>query len=158
MLRVPGVAGAASEPPVAHGECAEVEFGDEDGSGGVEALDHSGVLVDDLMLEATGSPGGGITLSGEQVLGSPGQAVERAAIFAGGDFAVGFACLCEGALLGEIDDEVQYRVVALEAREVHLGEVERRNFAAADKAGQLGNGIEGDVLKISGHGGHGVAV
>src|SRR6185312_16083077 len=97
MLRVPGVAGAASEPPVAHGERAEGEFGDENGSGGVEALDHSGVLVDDLMLEATGSPGGGITLSGEQVLGSPGQAVERAAIFARGDFAVGFACLCGGA-------------------------------------------------------------
>jgi hypothetical protein len=119
---VPGIAGASAEPLVAHGECAEREFGDEDCAGCVEALDYGCVFVEGLMLEAARAPGGGIAFDGEQVFCAPGDAVQRAAVFAGGDFFVGFFGLGEGAVLGEGDDEVEFGVVALEAGEVHLGE------------------------------------
>ena len=51
------------------------------------------------MFEAGGAPGGGIALDGEQVFGSPGDAVERAAVFAGGEFAVGGGGLVRGRVL-----------------------------------------------------------
>ncbi len=77
LIGIPGIAGAAAEPFVAHGESAEGELGDEDGSGGVEPLDDGGVLIEGLLFKAAGAPGGGIAFDGEEVLGAPGDAVEQ---------------------------------------------------------------------------------
>ena len=88
----------------------------------------------------------GIAFDGEEVFGSPGDAVERAAVVAGGEFAVGGGGLREGALFGEGDDEVQRGVVALEAREVELGELDGGELAVAKKLAELADGGEGDLL------------
>jgi len=45
-----------------------------------------------------------------------------AAIFAGGDLGICCLGLGEGAVFSEGDDKVQFRVVPLEAVEVHPGE------------------------------------
>ena len=84
-------------------------------------------------LEAGRAPGGGVAFDGEQIFSAPGDAVERAAVMAGGELAVGSGGLCEGAVFGEGDDEVQRGVVAFEAREVELGEVDGGQLAAAKK-------------------------
>ncbi len=83
-VRTPGA--SPQKSPWASAPMAE--FGDEDGAGGVEALDYLGVVVECLPAEAAGAPGGGVALDGEEVLAAPGDAVERAAVLAGGDLGV----------------------------------------------------------------------
>src|SRR6202161_3981743 len=119
-------------PFVAHGEGAEGELGDEDRACSVETLDHGGIFIDGLVLESAGAPGGGIALYGEEVFRSPGQPVQGAAVVAVRNVGVGFARQVEGALLSERNAEEQHEVVALEAGQVHLGEVDGGNFAAMD--------------------------
>ena len=46
--------------------------------------------------------------------------------------------------------KVQLRVVALEARDVHLRQRERSDFAMVDEAGQIEHGGKGKVLKVRG--------
>jgi len=80
------------------------------------------------VLEAARAPGGGVALDGEEVFRAPGDAVEGAAVVAGGDLFVGFAGLGEGAFLSEGDDEVELesrrlrraRNIWVRAREVIL--------------------------------------
>ena len=104
---IPRIARAPAKPLVAHGQRAERELGHQHGSGGIEPLDDGGVFVEGLMLEAARAPGGGIAFHGEQIFCAPGNAVERAAIVAGGDLVVGGLGLGERALFGERDDEMQ---------------------------------------------------
>ena len=118
----------------------------------VEPLDHGGVFIDDLVLEAACAPGGGIAFDGEQILGAPGNAVQRAAVLARGDLVVGFSGLRQGAVFGEGDDEVQRGIVALEAGEVHLGQVDGGDLAAADEVGEVHRGLKGKVFKVRGRG------
>ena len=154
LLGVPGIAGAGAglvcafgiAPEIALRERAHGELGDEHGAGGIETLDDFGVFVEGLILEAGRAPGGGIAFDGEKVFGSPGDAVKRAAVVAGGEFAIGGGGLCERAVFGEGDDEVQRGVVALEAREVELREVDGGELAVAKKLAELTDGGEGDLL------------
>ena len=150
LFGIPGIAGASAEPDVAHGEGAEGELGDEHGAGRVEALDDGGVFIDGLMLEAAGSPGGGVALDGEQIFGAPGESVKRAAVFALCYVGVGFAGVGESAIFGEGDVEVEDGIVALESREVHLREVDGGDFAAADEVGEVHRGLEGEVFEVRG--------
>ena len=78
---IPGIARAAAEPFVAHGESAERELGDEHRAGGVEALDNGRVVVDDLMFKSTRTPGGGIAFHGEQVFAPQGRPCRAPDIF-----------------------------------------------------------------------------
>ncbi len=118
----PGVHGLAAEPDVVEGERAEAEFGDEDCAGGVEAGGDGGVGGGDAVLEGLGAVGGGDVGGVEEVFCAPGNAVERAAIVAGGDFGVGGFGLREGVVAGEGDDAVDFWIEALDAVEVDVGE------------------------------------
>jgi hypothetical protein len=135
LFGIPGIAGAASIPFVAHGEGAEGEFGDEDGAGRVEALDYGGVFVDGLMFESAGAPGSGVALHSKEIFGAPGESMEGTAVVATGDVGVGFARLVAGAVFGDGDAEVEDGVVAAEAGEVHVGEVGGGDFFAAEEVG-----------------------
>ena len=86
---IPRIARAPAEPLVAHGQRAERELGDEHGAGRIEPLDHGCVFIEGLMLESARAPRGRIAFDGEQIFRAPGNAVQRAAIFARGDFFVG---------------------------------------------------------------------
>ena len=119
---IPRIARAAAVPHIAHGKRTQRELGDEDRACRIETLNDRRVFVDDLVLEAACAPRGGIAFYGEQIFCAPGNAVQRTAIFACGDFCVGGPGLGERAFLGEIGEEVQLRVIVLEAVEVHLGE------------------------------------
>ena len=52
-----------------------------------------------------------------------GMAVERAAIPSGGDFPVGGGGLRQGALFGQLRHTIELRVVALETREIEMGQI-----------------------------------
>ena len=92
----PGVHGLAAEPDVVEGEGAEGEFCDEDGAGGVEACGDGGVGGGDAVLEGFGAPGGGDVGGVEEIFCAPGDAVEWAAVVAGGDLGVGWLWLARG--------------------------------------------------------------
>lgn len=99
------------------------------------------------MFEAGGSPGCGVALDGEEVLGPPGHAVEGAAVVAGGDLAVGGGGLGEGAIFGEGDDEVKLGVQALEAGEIHFCQRGRGDSAGAEEFGLFASGEEGESFE-----------
>ena len=68
------------------------------------------------MLEGLSAVGGGNVGGVEEVFCAPGDAVEWAAVVAGGDFGVGGFGLCEGVVAGEGDDAVDLGIEALDAR------------------------------------------
>ena len=125
------------------GKRAKRKLGDEHGTGGIEPLDDRGIFVDFLVLETTRTPGGGIPGDREQIFRAPWQAVKRAAIGAFTQVGIGLARVSHGALFSEGDDEMEQRVVALEAAEVHLGERDGADLFAADELSQLHDGGEG---------------
>jgi hypothetical protein len=77
------------------------------------------------VLEAARAPGRRIPFDGQQILAAPGKAVQDAAILSGGDLFVGLFRMSQAAFLGQVDDEVHLRVVLLQPREIHLGQVDR---------------------------------
>ena len=92
----PGVHGLAAEPDVVEGEGAEAELGEKNGAGVMEALDDSGVFCGDAIAENFCSVSGGDAGGVKQIFAAPGDAVERAAVAARGDFGVGLAGLLRG--------------------------------------------------------------
>ena len=131
LLGVPRVARHTAEPLVALGQCAERQLGDEHGAGVFEPPRHGGLHVDRLILEYVGAPGGLVAGPGDQVLRAPGDAVQRTAISAGSDLAVGALRLLECEVLGERDDAIEQLVVALEPRQIELCEFDRRDLSCA---------------------------
>ena len=89
LLEQPRIHGLAAEPDVVERQRAEAELGDEHGARVVEALDDGGILIGDAVAERLGAVGGGDAGGVEKVFRAPGNSVQRAAIFSGGDFLVG---------------------------------------------------------------------
>ncbi len=96
------------------------------------------------MFEGLGAVGGGDVGGVEEIFCAPGDAVEWAAVVAGGDFGVGGIGLREGVVAGEGDDAVDPGIEALDAFEVDLGEAGAGEFAGLDPAGEMVDGSEGD--------------
>ena len=84
----------------------------------------------------------------KQILRAPRQPVQRPAILAGLDFAVGVGRLLQRELFGERHVEVQRRLIALQPREVHLRELGGRDELALDERGELRDRPERDVLEV----------
>src|SRR2546421_9250536 len=83
------------------------QFGDQDSPGGAELMDHSGVVIEDLLAVGLGSPGGRDAPGGEKVLGAVGDAVQQPAVTAGADLPVGGLGLLEGALARDGDNSAE---------------------------------------------------
>ena len=90
--------------------------------------------------------GGGNAGGIQQVLRAPGNAVQRSAIMAGGNFGVGLAGLVESVFAREGDDAVQFGIKALDAANVDFSQARGGELAALDPARKLGDGCEGDVF------------
>ncbi len=142
----PGIHGLAAEPDVVEREGTHAELRDEHGAGGVETLDDGGIGLRNAVAEGLRSVGGGDVGGVEQILCTPGNAVKRATIAAGGDLAVGLPGLRERLIFGERDDAVQRRVEALEAIEIDAGEPLRCELARVNPAAELRDAGEGDVV------------
>ncbi len=80
------------------------------------------------------APGGRVAGVGDQVLGAPGDAVQRAAINPGGDLGVGLAGLLERQVFGQGHHGLEERVEALEPGEVELGQLGGRDLPGPDQA------------------------
>lgn len=69
---------------------------------------------------------------GEEVFGSPGDAMQRASIVSGGDFAVGSFGLLEGEFVGVGDDAMKGRIKAAETAKIEAGQLEGGNLTGAE--------------------------
>ena len=116
----------------------------------LQPLHHGGVSVGHAIAIRLGAVGGGDAGGVEQVFRAPGNAVQRAAIFAGGDFGVGLLRLCEGVIARERDDATQLGIEALQALEIDAGEALGGELARFDPARKLGDRREGDVFVVGG--------
>jgi hypothetical protein len=75
--------------------------------------------------------------------------VEGTAVLAGFDLLVGGRRLRARELLGQRDDAVELFAVALEPREVHAGEIGRRDSAALDQRCEHGDRLECQILEVA---------
>ena len=122
------------------------QLGHQHGAGFLEPGRDRGLLVDHPVLELRGAPGRRIARVGDQVLGAPGNAVQRPAILARGDLGVGLRGLLERQILGERDDALQQRVEPLEPAEIELRQLGRAELAGADQGRKLGDRQERQSL------------
>ena len=98
------------------------------------------------MTEGLGAVGGGDVGGVEEILCAPGDAVERAAVVAGGDFGVGGFGLGEGVVASEGDDAVQFGVEALDAFEIDVDEMGAFELPGLDPVREMVDGGVGDGL------------
>src|SRR5207247_644916 len=87
----------------------------------------------------------------EQVLGAPGNPVERPAVVAAHDLGLRRARLGAGELGRGSREGVEPRGVALDPVEIGLGQLDRREAARADAARQLRDGEAEDVFAEGTH-------
>ena len=96
----------------------------------------------DAVAEGLGAVGGGDAGGVEQIFAAPGDAVQRAAIFSGGDFAVGLFGLREGEVARQGDDAAQLGIEAVDALEINVGEALGSELSRFDPARELGYGAK----------------
>ena len=118
----------------------------------MQPLDGHGVPGGHAVAEGFGAPGGRDARGVHEVLGAPGDAVQRAEVAAGGDLRVGPARLAEGQVAREGDDGVDPRLEPLEALQVDPRQALGRERAGLDPAREVAHAGEGDVLVASGQG------
>ena len=149
-LRIPRAVGAPAEPAIALRKRAERELGHEHCAGVAQPLDDRRVVVEYLLDVRLAAPARDDALRREQILGSPWQPMQRSAIFAGLDLAVGVGRLLDRQIFRERDVEVERRLIALEPIEVHPRQLAGRHETALDQGGQLRDRPERDLLEVCG--------
>src|SRR5579883_2477184 len=153
----PGIHGLPAEPDVIEREGAEAEFGDEDRAGSVEAFHDGCVLFGDAVAKRFGAVGGGNAGGVEEILAAPGNAVERSAVLAGGDFSVGLLGLLESKVFRQRDNAAEFGIVFLETVKINLREARGGDLLGFDPVRKMGDGREGDSFVTFGKRGSGVA-
>ena len=116
----PGIHGLSAEPDVVEGERAQAQLGDQNRAGGVQALDHGGIFGGNAIAERLGAVGGRNSGGIEKVFSAPGNSVQRAAIFPGGNFRVGFLGLREGEVGGQGDDAAEFGIVLFDSPQIDI--------------------------------------
>ena len=111
----------------------------------MQAVDHGGILGRHAIAVGLGAVGGRDPGGIHQILGAPRDAVQRAAILAGGDLQVRLLGLRQGQVAGERDDAAQLGVEALDAVQIDAREALGGELARLDPARELGQRREGDV-------------
>jgi hypothetical protein len=141
----PGIHGLAAEPDVVERQRAQAQLGHQHRAGIAQALHHRAVRRGHAIAVRLGAPGGGMPAVSSRSFTPHGNAVQRAAILAGGDLGVGGFRLLERQVAGERDDAAQLGVEALQAVEVDVGEALGGELARLDPARKLRERGEGDV-------------
>jgi len=111
----------------------------------VKTLHGRGILSGNSIAERFRAVRGGNSGSVEKILATPGNAVERPPVFAGGDFCVGFFCLRKSEVAREGDDAAEFRIELLDAMDVDVGEALGSKFALLNPARESGDGSVCDV-------------
>src|SRR5271157_2994485 len=130
----------------------QVELAQTDRAGGVQFLHDGGVLGRHVVLVQPGARRGAHSASGDQVLMGDGNSVQRPAIAAGGQLAVGLARSLERPFRRNGDERVELGVEALDAAEGGGGQLERREAVGAQRFGGFADGHTGSSAENAGAG------
>src|SRR5579862_6983812 len=82
----------------------------------------------------------------EKIFSAPGNSMQRSAIFARGNFAIGLFGLSEREITRLRNDATEFRVEAMDALEVNLRQPFGRQLSLAQPARELRHGREGNIL------------
>src|SRR5262249_3446178 len=144
----PRIHSLPAEPDIVERQRAEAKLGDKNGAGVVKALDDSGILGGDAAAKRLSAVRGRDAGCIEKIFSAPGYAVERAAVFSGGDFGVGLFSLREGEIAGESDDAAKFRVKLGDAIEVDMSEALGSELSLLDPTRKFCNGRKSDVFVV----------
>src|SRR6266849_4989070 len=106
------------------GQLPSRELRDENSPSLFQAFDHSGISVDDAIPERRSTPRGRITTLRNEVLCSPRDSVQRAAVTTRRDFLIGFSCLFECQSFGNGDRAFEHWVEFLQPVKIELGQLQ----------------------------------
>ena len=151
LAAVPGISGRAPMmiDAVAGGEFAHVELAEQDCAGVFEVGDYGCVVIGYVGGEDLGAAGGEDARGVELVLDGDGDAVERAAMFASGDF---FLCLLrggEGVVAADGDVAVELAVDAVDSFQVGFDGFNGGDFLSLNQSAEGRGGQEGDGFGCS---------
>ena len=145
---IPRALGLSAEPVIAARELAGGDLRDQHRAGVAQLLHHRGVVIKDLILERIRSPRGLVALDRDDVFRAPRNAVQRALVLARGDFGVGALRFGAAVVIEERDHVVQQRVVAMQPREIHVGQLERGDLLGANQLAEVAQRPERDVFEV----------
>ena len=146
LLQKPRVHRLAAEPDVVQGERAERELRQHHRAGVVEPSDHRGVRRGDAVAERLSAVGGRNVFRIEQVFHAVRDAVQRAAVFAGGDLCIRRLRARERVVSGQRDDGANLWVQPFDATEVDIRQSLGCELPRFDPPRQLRHGRERDVV------------
>ena len=141
-----GVARHLVEPDVAPRQRADRQLRQQRGPGLAQSRRHRRGLVADLVLERLGPPGRPVSGNGQQVLGTPRDAVQRPAVAPGSDLAVGQIGLLQRQITGHGNHAVQHRIVPLETLQVEPRKLHRAHLPTTKQHRQLADRSERKIL------------
>ena len=90
------------------------------------------------------------TRNGDDVFAAPRHAVEWTAIFTRRDLAIGELRLLHGELVGHGDDEVEGRVVAIKALDVHARQLDGADLPGFQQLREVRERPERDIFQVGG--------
>ena len=108
----------------------------------MQPRDHRRIVIEVLALATLGTPLGRRIGGGEQVLGAVRNAMQRTAPVAARDLVRGLPRFGARAFGHGVRDAIELRAVAVDALEIALGEIDRRQLARADQLRQFIDGLE----------------
>jgi hypothetical protein len=121
-------------------EVVKVRFADEDGPGLAKMRDGGRVALRHVPFAHARRGRSRHATDVEQVFDRDRDAVQRAAIGAGGELLIGFARLPQRVVGHHRDERVQPRVVRLDAAQAFFGDTGRSELARAQAAAELFDG------------------
>ena len=133
---------------VAAGELAHIQLAQEDGPGGFQFGDDGGIPVGDVVGQDGGAAGGGDAPAVQLVFDGHGDAVERPAIVAGGQFPLGGLSGGLGLLPANGDVGMELAVHPVNALQVGVRSLDRGNFPGLQQDGQFGGGQKGNFGSV----------
>ena len=116
----------------------------------MEAFYDYRVFGGDAVAEGLGAVGGWNAGRVQQIFAAPGNAVQWATIFSGGDFCVGLFRLFQREVAGQRDYAVQLGIKPLEAFQINVGEALGGELSGFDPARELSDGGKGNVFVACG--------
>ncbi|MNZ74988.1 hypothetical protein D3C78_934560 [compost metagenome] len=119
------------------GAFGHLQLAEHHRAGLAQTGDHGGVLRRNEITVNRHAGSGRYAGGPQQVLVGDGDAVQRAAAFAAHQLAFGLARLFQGQFRGDAGVAVQVAVEPVNARQLRLGDLDRRQLAGADQQRQF---------------------
>ena len=150
-VRIPRIVRAPAEPPIVLRKQPRGQLRQQHRARVTQAHHDFRIDVGNLVLEIGRAPRGGHALDREQILDAVRNTMQRSTILTGGDLGVGPVGFRTRLRCQQRDHEVERRVELLDAREIDVGDLSRRDLARLDQRRDAMRRQEREVVGIGWH-------